>query len=86
MSNSKPIPRDTLDAVGRYTRFHILAELNRAFVMSGMTIEQVAARLEWSPRKVRRFLSGKTETTIEFVGELGFAIDGSLIQFTVSPA
>lgn len=85
MANSKPIPRDTLDAVGRYTRFHILAELNRAFVMSGMSIEQVASRLAWSPRKVRRFLSGKTETTIEFVGELGFAIDGSLIQFTVSP-
>lgn len=79
----KPIPRDTLDAVRHYTRFHILAEMNRAFIVSGMSIEQVASRLGWSPRKVRRFLSGKTETTIEWVGELGFAIDGSLIEFKV---
>ncbi len=79
----KPIPRDTLDAVGRYTRFAILAELNRAFFGSGMSVDRVAARLGWSPGKVRRLLSGQTDTKVEFVGELGFAIDGSLIQFEI---
>lgn len=83
---TKPIPRDTLDAVGRYTRFTILAELNRAFACSGLSIDQVASRIGWRPVQVRRFLSGKTKTQIEMVGETAFAIDGSLVSFSLSPS
>lgn len=86
MNDTKHIPRDTLDAVGRYTRFLVLAELNRAFAQSGMSIEQVASRLGWRPVDVRRFLAGKTKTKIGLVGETAFAIDGSLLSFTLTPA
>ena len=80
MSN-EPIPQDTLRAVGRYTRFHLLAEMNKAFALSGLTIEQVASRLGWSPTKVRRFLQGRGKLKIEMLGETAFAIDGSVVQF-----
>lgn len=81
----EPIPRDVLDAVGHYTRFIMLAEMNRAFAESGLTIEQVANRLGWKPQRVRAFLAGRTKVKIGKVGETAFAIDGSMVSFRLSP-
>lgn len=80
-----PIPRDTLDAVMRYTRFTILAELNLALARSGMTIEQMATRLGWRPVQVRKFLSGRTKMPLDKIGATAFAIDGSVLKFSLAP-
>jgi len=81
-----PITHDTLHAVRNYTKFHVLAELNRAVAVSGVSIEQLAARLGWSPRKVRRLLDGVSELHVDKMGATLFAIDGSLVKLEVRPA
>lgn len=85
IENTAATPRDTLDAVRRYTRFAVLAELNMAFVRSGMTIEQVAVRLGWRPVQVRKFLSGRTKIPLDKISATAFAIDGSLVKFSFTP-
>lgn len=80
-----PIPRDTSRALGNALRFQVLSELNKAFVHSGLTVETVASRLSWAPRRVRRVLSGKTELTLHTIAKLSWAIDGSLVEFNMVP-
>lgn len=80
-----PIPRDTSIALGNALRFQILGELNKAFVHSDLTVETVASRLGWAPRRVRRALSGKTELTLRMIAELAWAVDGGLIEFNMVP-
>lgn len=79
------IPQQTLDAASRAFRFQVLAELNRAFAQSGLTLEIVASRLGVSTRYVLHRLNGRQKLTLCDIGELAFAIDGSVIEFTIEP-
>jgi plasmid maintenance system antidote protein VapI len=80
-----PIPQHTLNAAARAMRFALLGMINKAFAHSGLTIEDLAARLGWSRNRVLRTLKGRNELTFRAASNLCWAIDGSAIQFRMEP-
>jgi hypothetical protein len=80
-----PIPQHTLDAAARALRFQFLSELNMAFANSGLTPDHLAARLGWPRHRVLRTLRGRGagKLTLREMAEMAYAIDGSIIEFSM---
>lgn len=59
--------------------------LNRAVAEAAVTDEQLAGRLGWSVNRVRHTLAGRRKLTLRDIGEMAFAIDGSVVDFHMEP-
>lgn len=79
------IPQHTLAAAGRALKFQILAVLNTSLANSGVTVETLSTRLGWSRRRVTGVLKGHVSPSLREIGELFWAIDGSVPEFAMVP-
>lgn len=82
---TEAIPKYILAAAGRSLRFQVLAKLNEALAYSGVTTATLAKRLGRKEAKIKDLLEGRAELTLRDIGELFFAIDGSMPELTLRP-
>jgi hypothetical protein len=73
----EPIDRFTLSYMAGLARDRIHEMVLSAFVESGMTKAALARRLEWDKSRVSKVINTSNNMTLETLGEVMFAIDGS---------
>jgi hypothetical protein len=73
----KPIDRFTLAYMAGLARDRIHEMVLSAFIESGLTKADLARRLDWDKSRVSKVINTSNNMTLETLGEVMFAIDGS---------
>jgi len=73
----EPIDRFTLAYMAGLTRDRIHEMVLSAFIESGLTKAALARRLDWDKSRVSKVINTSNNMTLETLGEVMFAIDGS---------